>query len=149
MTEIELKELLTETATEHEAIRNDAPHTHDTWAVGDVAHQGDVIFVHIGELPRSAKPRTDRQLADGNTQGSRHICDSNVFDCLATDVIQAIKKATGGVVVNDRYLGPVFKGPATVTHPEHGDHVFPGECVNAVVIQRALDMEEREIRVAD
>jgi hypothetical protein len=149
MTKIELKELLTDTTADPEAIRNDAPHKHETWAVGDVAHQGDVIFVNIGGLPGSAKTRKNRQLADGDTQGSRHICEGgDVYECRDTDVIQAIKRATG-VVVNDRYIGPVFCGPATVTHPEHGDHVFPAKCVNAVVIQRALDMEEREIRVAD
>ena len=31
------------------------PRQHPAWAVGDVEHQGDVIVVCIGELPKGAK----------------------------------------------------------------------------------------------
>lgn len=140
---------LSELLNDSETIVNDATHTHSTWETGDVAHQGDVIFVAIKRLPKSAVPRKDRQLAEGNTQGSRHIADTgNVYDADPAEVAAAIKAATGCDIAAD-YVGPVFEGPAHISHPEHGDQVFPGHCTVAVVYQRSLDAEQREARVRD
>lgn len=137
---------------EHEVIANDATHVHQTWDVGDVAHQGDVIFVGIAKLPGSAKPRKNRQLAEGNTQGSRHVLKGGrCFDCDQAEVSQLIEFATRQSIAA-RYIGPVFTTNAEVDHPEHGNHVWPkslGKQVVAVVYQRNLDSEEREQRVID
>lgn len=138
----------------HEAIVNDAPKLHATFEPGDVSHQGDLIIVAIHKLPASAKLRKNRQLADGDTQGSRHILEhGDVYDCDRAEVVVAIKKANG-VIVNERYIGPVFVSPESptendLTHPEHGNQGFPDGTVCAVVVQRSLDAEEREQRVAD
>lgn len=137
----------------HESIVNDDAVTHHTFAPGDVALQGDVIFVGIARLPESAKPRKDRQLADGNTQGSRHILKGGrCYDCEAAEVVKLIAAACKGAKIDAKYVGPVFVTTAEVTHPEHGNHRWPksaGKQIVAVVYQRNLDAEEREQRVQD
>jgi hypothetical protein len=137
-----------------ERIANDESKLHATFEVGDVSHQGDLIIVCIGELPRSARPRVNRQLADGNTQGSRHVLErGDVFDADPAEIASLIRIATGCDVGRD-YLGPVFVSPSAptaddLTHPEHGNQGFPAGAVCAVVFQRNLDAEEREQRTRD
>jgi hypothetical protein len=139
---------------QHEPIVNDAPKLHPTFEPGDVSNQGDLIIVAIRSLPRSAKPRKDRQLAEGSTQGSRHILErGNAYDCDPTEVAALIREANG-CEVSRAYIGPVFESPANptendLTHPEHGNQGFPAGAVCAVVFQRSLDQEEREQRVVD
>jgi hypothetical protein len=137
-----------------EAIYNVAPKLHATFEVGDVAHQGDLIIVRITALPSSAVPRADRQLAEGSTQGSRHVLvRGDVFNADTSQVQDAIRSATG-VLIDSKYVGPVFVSPESPTandlaHPEHGDQGFPAGSVCAVVYQRNLDAEDREARVQD
>lgn len=137
-----------------EGIVNDAPKLHATFEVGDCAHQGDVIVVRIATLPKSAKPRKNRQLADGTTMGSRHVLErGDVYDADKDEIAKAIKAATK-VAVDAKYIGPVFVSPDKPTardlnHPEHGPQGFPAGSVCAVVYQRNLDSEEREQRVLD
>ena len=137
-----------------EGIVNDASHLHATFAVGDVAFQGDLCLVGIGRLPQSARPRANRQLAEGSTQGSRHVLErGDVYDADPTEVIALIRSANG-TEVDPRYIGPVIVSPAEptaedLTHPEHGNQGFPAGTVCAVVYQRSLDAEQREARVRD
>lgn len=139
---------------DRESIINDAPQMHSTFEVGDVAHQGDLIIVRIATLPDSAKPRKNRQLAEGNTQGSRHVMTrGKVFDADAAEMAKLIKAATK-CDVQAQYIGPVFVSPVNPTendllHPEHGNQGFPAGAVCAVVFQRNLDAEEREQVVRD
>lgn len=120
--------------------------------VGDCYPQGDLYFVRLAKLPKSAKPREGRQLADGTTQGSRHVCEvGDVYQCDATEIAAAIK-ATNGAEVAPRYLGLVFAtvdGHASVTHPEHGNHDYRMDGCFAVVVQRTLTADQREARAAD
>ena len=138
-----------------EAIVNDAPRTfsESAFPVGTVAHQGDLILVRIAALPPSARPRKDRQLAAGNTQGSRHVLDvGRPYDCPTAEVAAAIAAVCRGVEIATEYCGPVFqteKGAADLLHPEHGHHHYRGDMSIAVVYQRNLDAEERERRVQD
>lgn len=138
-----------------ESIVNDEPRTLDeaSFPIGSVACQGDLYFVRIHRLPKSAKPSERRQLADGNTQGSRHVVSrGNVYACPPVDVVKAIQAACPKVAVDARYIGPVFEtleGECDVVHPEHGDHLFRGRMVLATVFQRNLDSEEREQRTLD
>lgn len=137
-----------------ERIANDAPKFNAAFGVGDASHQGDLIIVGIASLPKSAKPRKNRQLADGDTQGSRHIVErGQVFDADAREVGEMIKQATKQTVA-EQYIGPVFVSPDEptandVTHPEHGNQGFPAGTVCAVVVQRNLDAEEREVKTRD
>jgi hypothetical protein len=144
----------TKVQKKHESIINDAPKLHQTFEVGDVAHQGDLIIVAIAKLPKSAKFRGNKQLAEGTTQGSRHILERGiVYDADTKKVAALIKKATG-VEVDEKFIGPVFVSPPEptcddLTHPEHGNQGFPAGTVCAVVYQRNLDAELREARVRD
>src|SRR6185437_12492752 len=107
---------------------------HATFESGDVSHQGDLIIVCIGALPKSARPRKDRQLAEGSTQGSRHVLQrGDLYDAEAGEVADLIRAATTCTVA-PLYLGPVFVSPANptaddLTHPEHGAQGFPAGCV--------------------
>ena len=138
-----------------EALINDAPRTFTAadFPVGTVAHQGDLILVRIASLPASAQPHKNRQLAVGDTQGSRHVLKKGAaYDCLLSDVSAAIAAACPGVRVAEAYIGPVFctkAGVADLVHPEHGNHHYRGEMTIAVVYQRNLNVEEREQRVQD
>lgn len=143
------------TAPVSESLVNDAPRTFtdSDFPVGTVAHQGDLILVRIEDLPRSAKPRANRQLAEGATQGSRHVVTTgDVFDAGPAKVAAAIKTACPKANVEARYVGPVFRtvgDRADLTHPEHGDHHYRGDMILATVFQRNLDAEEREQRTVD
>lgn len=144
----------TKAQQQHEPIINNAPKLHATFEFGDVAHQGDLIVICIHELPKSAKPRKSRQLADGSTQGSRHVLErGDVYDCAPAEVVAAIARANGCKIA-PAYVGPVFVSPESptendLTHPEHGNQGFPAGRVCAVAYQRSLDAEQREARVAD
>ncbi len=118
------------------------------WSVGDVSAQGDLLIVNIGQLPASATSRRDRQMADGDTMGSRHIvARGRVYDANAEQVAALIAETTKRVV-ESRFVGPLFTGPALLTHPEHGDQEWAGACVNAVVYQRVWDAEQSSSRLA-
>ena len=137
-----------------EALVNDAPRTFTEadFPIGTVAHQGDLVMVRIRRLPKSAKKRSTRQMADGSTQGSRHILtemSGDAFDCDAEEVVKALKTACPKVDIGAQYIGPVFRTPAALEHPEHGDHIYAFEGVVAVVVQRNLDAERREQRTRD
>lgn len=137
-----------------ERIANDAPKLIETFGVGDVSHQGDIMIVGIASLPKSARQRSNRQLADGDTQGSRHILvNGDVYDAAPHEVACLVMKATGCDVAVE-YIGPIFVSPAAptendLTHPEHGNQGFPAGTICAVVFQRNLDSEEREARTRD
>lgn len=138
-----------------ESLVNDAPRVFDgaAWPVGSAAHQGDVILVRVAALPAGAAPRANRQVADGDTQGSRHVLHGGaVYDAPAAAVAAAVRAVCPRADVAERYCGPVFvtDGATALRHPEHGDHEYaePGMVV-AVVFQRNLDAEQREQRVAD
>ena len=137
-----------------ERLINDEAHLHPTFEPGDVCHQGDLIIVAIKALPRSARPRANRQLADGSTQGSRHILErGDVYDAEASEVVELIRSVTSAKV-DAKYIGPVFVSPVNptaddLTHPEHGNQGWPAGTVCATVYQRNLDAEQRETIVRD
>ena len=137
-----------------ERICNNAPKLLASFELGDVSHQGDIILVRISGLPKSAKPRENRQLAEGDTQGSRHVMTrGKVYSADPTEIARLIKSATN-VDVDGKYVGPVFVSPEDptendLTHPEHGHQGFSAGAVCAVVFQRNLDQDEMEARVRD
>lgn len=137
-----------------ERIANDDSKLLESFAVGDVSHQGDIILIAIARLPKSIKPRRNRQLAEGDTQGSRHVLQrGEIYDAPAYETAAMIMEASG-CRVDEQYVGPVFVAPQAptaddLTHPEHGNQGFPAGTVCAVVFQRNLDAEEREQRTQD
>ena len=135
-----------------ESMKNDALKVHATFEPGDVSAQGDINIVCIRKLPETATPRQNRQLADGNTQGSRHVLrDGQVYDCDANELHRAIlQEAKAEVPMN--LIGPVFTGgaaPAYLEHPEHGHQQFPADAICVVTYQRTLSLQGKEIRVFD
>lgn len=123
--------------THAEEIKNDELQRVETCSVGDAWAQGDVLLVCLEAVPQGAeRVKTERQLAPGTSQGSRHLLD-----------------ALGGIVMyrlpNPTPLdGPVIEAERrfVVTHPEHGDISLPAG-VWGVVYQRQFAEELR--RVAD
>lgn len=150
-----LDQIVSKQMAHAETIRNDSPRTFDesSLEVWTGTEQGDLYIIRIASLPASAKPRQDRQLAEGNTRGSRHVLSvGECFDAVPQEVADLLNKHVMNANVQDRYIGPVFRtreGVATIEHPEHGDHRYEGDMTCVVVYQRALDAEEREARVAD
>jgi hypothetical protein len=107
-------------------------------SIGDVVRQGDLYLVNIEKLPEGKKLE-DRQLAEGNTQGSRHIVQGDV-------TLVSPNTAHPGI---DRVLcGPAFhcNEAAEVTHPEHGNKILPKDTTWRVTFQRAHAEEMRRVQ---
>lgn len=127
-----------------ERIKSDATQRFpEAASPGDFHRQGDIYITLLQGVPAGAtrveKPAL--QLAPGTTQGSRHCLDT-------LDGVEVHRLAKPG-----EFDGPVLQisgKEATITHPEHGDVVLPGEgrCYG-ITYQRDLDAEERERRVLD
>lgn len=130
-----------------EKIRNDKTASVGTVSLGDVVRQGDVYLVSIGDLPKARVPTTNRQLAPGDSQGSRHVLhgECELYAADKSEVLQMIAKHVSGYAGFDELVGPVFKtlGDVEVSHPEHGNRILPAGEVFAVVYQRAFADEVR------
>ena len=124
---------------------------HLTWSPGDAAHQGDLILICLPSLPKSAKPRVNRQMAEGETMGSRHIVNgSECYDVDAVKVAEMIAKATKGrCKPAAQYVGPVFVGSCVLEHPQHQHQAFPAGTVTVCVFQRNQTADDRELRAQD
>lgn len=116
-----------------------------------VAHQGDVIFFRLAQLPSKLKVRQDRQMAEGNTRGSRHILEGGeIYDPDQDELKGMIAELYPDVDITNHFLGPVFVG-GVVTHPDHGNHDyrFGNGMIMGCAYQRNLDAEEKEERARD
>jgi len=90
-----------------------------TMEIGKVVRQGDIYLHRVeGQHARGKKLRS-RQLALGNTAGSRHIAEtpSKVFEGTTLP----------GWCDQRTFLGPLVESdkPFTVTHPEHAHVELP------------------------
>ena len=106
---------------------------------GDCIPQGDVYLTKLDRIPEGAKPIHPRaQVAEGETQGSRHILDS----------LAGVRmyEMPGKSALDGPYL--LLEEPRTLTHPEH-KHIALAPGCYGIHYQRDLDAEERERRVAD
>lgn len=83
-------------------------------AVGEHVRQGDVYVVRIDTLPRGMTETKVRQLAPGETQGSRHIAEGDLLVYRRTDTREV---AIGPVVVARKEW--------RLAHPEHAHMVLP------------------------
>ena len=107
--------------------------------VGDIAQQGDVYIFRVADDHPHGPKTNNRQLAEGSTQGSRHIAEGTGEIYLPT--VPPPNAKPGAL------LGPVVieKKAWTLTHPEHPHHEF-GAGTFAIVHQ--MDAITRQ-RVAD
>lgn len=89
--------------------------TIESMKVSEVVRQGDLYVERIARLPKSRGPKTaNRQLAIGETQGSRHVAEGDVTVYATAKDADAL---TGPVIVaRERW---------TLTHPEHGHFSLP------------------------
>jgi hypothetical protein len=132
-----------------ESIRNNEPATIAVMSAGDVVRQGDLYLVALDRAPKKAGEHAGRQLAPGDTQGSRHVAsgDCEIYSpetSSATNTLARLIPATKGQIL---FLGPVIKarGPVTIEHPEHGWRSLPAG-VYQVVYQRSFAAVDQEIR---
>lgn len=133
-----------EVQSQAEKIKSDETERIGTMSSGDVCRQGDLMIVCIPSLPAKRTPRTDRQLAPGTSQGSRHelVGSVELFDGDKAQVAALIGKP-----IPEQLIGPVFRvtGECELTHPEHGNKILPvGDCF-AVVYQRSFAVEARRV----
>lgn len=124
-----------------ERIKSDAKQKFpEAASVGDYVRQGDIYITLLAGVPAGAirDKNPQKQLAPGNTQGSRH-CLSRMTDV----TVYRLKSPTP-------YDGPVLDvaKPVTITHPEHGDWALPVGCYG-ISYQRTEDSEGRIRRVQD
>ena len=117
----------------HELIEAFAPKADirfiEVLAPGEAIRQGDLYLISIPPYANPGKGSGTRQLAPGETQGSRHIVEGDV------DVIT--------VTTKDPLIGPVVVGKSrfTLTHPEHAHFSMPAGCYQ-VRYQRDYAAEE-------
>ncbi len=120
-----------------ESIRNDESHELEVMSPGDCWAQGDLLIVSLESVPAGCAPiKAERQLAPGNTQGSRHCLVS--LDGVEMFQLPEPNALDGPVFRTDRKL--------VIDHPEHGNLIVPPGTY-AVVYQRQFAEELR--RVAD
>lgn len=91
--------------------------TVESMEVGQWARQGDVYIERINALS-GWTPTTDRQLAPGTTQGSRHMVVGDVTVCECPNT---------ATVARGRLAGPQIEAKEAfrVGHPEHADMELP------------------------
>lgn len=108
-------------------------------APGNYFRQGDLYITLLDGVPQGSVQIPFRaQLAEGNTQGSRHCLDSQ--DGVTMYRLENPSMTDGPILL--------LTTERTVTHPEHGWVTLPAGCYG-VTYQRDLDAEDRERRVLD
>ena len=99
--------------------------------VGQVIRQGDIYVTRLPDGTQLGKETTQRQLAPGSTNGSRHVIDGD------THVVSRNGNAL---------IGPVFRvdgDQCEISHPEHAHVVIFQRGVYGVTYQRDFAQEER------
>jgi len=106
---------------------------------GAHVRQGDIIVTFLEPTDQASKGAeiTDRQLAPGNSPGSRHIAEGDVrlFAPSGRDALEGPELRVGD-------------GGCTITHPEHRHYRLPAGSRVRVTYERDLASEERA-RVED
>lgn len=110
-----------------------------TLDVGQFVPQGDVALVKLAGVPAGAKrvKKPSVQIVPGTTQGSRHVWDSldgiTVYDPPEND---------RSPLVGQIY---VLAKERTLTHPEHGHHVYHAGFIGLARYQRQFADELRRV----
>ena len=148
-------EVLEDIRAAAEAVQSDETQAVGTMSPGDMIRQGDVMIVCLtGTKVKLGNGITDRQLAPGTSQGSRHVLEGGCEIFAAADKsalirqIHKIAPATKALLSPDRdepLIGPIVrtKGECEITHPEHGNWRVPGGETLAIVYQRAFSDQVR------
>lgn len=129
-----------------EKIKSDDREVVATMSPGDVCRQGDIYLVCLDREPKTTGTAPSRQLAPGDTQGSRHVaageCEVLVAD--EREAKAALNRLVPATKAHVPFVGPVIRAPlgVEITHPEHGDRVLPPGSY-LVIYQRAWANEVR------
>jgi hypothetical protein len=115
-------------------------------SLGDVVRQGDIYLVCVDKSDVGRVKTKNRQLAPGETQGSRHILLGDV-EIYEVESFSGESMLIGGVEVNTALIGPSFMciGEVEVDHPEHGNRILPEDTCWRVVYQQAFADEVRRV----
>lgn len=137
---------IAEIAKSAESMDAAAPAKIGSPSVGDVVRQGDLYLVCLESLPEGVKHK--RQLAPGNSQGSRHIAEgkcSVYWPKSPVAVALLIARASNIDAPPTELIGPMVEciGETTIAHPEHGHRILPEGTSWAIVYQRAFAEEIR------
>jgi hypothetical protein len=86
--------------------------------IGKAVRQGDIYIHRVEATHARGKQTQNRQLAMGNTQGSRHIAETPSL------VFEGTTRPTW---CTNAFLGPVVESPTAfkISHPEHSDVQLP------------------------
>ncbi len=139
-----VKENIKQLIADAERIRNTEAVDLSNMEISDEHRQGDLRIIRLADdfcikQKRSLRrmEKSERQLAPGTTQGSRHELES-------IDGITMFKLVDGTAVD-----GPVVHAeqPFSILHPEHGDcvnlpagdYAFPGQRAYAEELRRVAD----------
>jgi hypothetical protein len=103
--------------------------------IGKVIRQGDIYLHRVDEKHTRGKKLKSRQLALGNTMGSRHIAESPAKVFEGTTLPGWCDQRT--------FLGPLVESKKrfTVTHPEHAHVDVPAGCYQITHQTDARTME--------
>lgn len=154
-------------AEQIERIINDDAKLLENMEIGDVAFQGDVLFIRLSAMPKCYQLRKTRQLAPGTTRGSRHVAErGEVFEPIDSTGRRYMGQELTAVL-NRRQVQPIdlnargseftagliYVSPADptcddITHPEHGNLGFPAGSVCLVGHAQVFE-KEKATRVLD
>lgn len=114
--------------------------------VGQALMQGDVYMIRVADDHPRGKLRGSRQVAVGDTVGSRHIAEGDVEVFEGAKLPPCMKRVARDEV--SARLGPVVVAPQgfVLTHPEHAHHDVRQAGVYQVIFQYD---EQTRARVAD
>ena len=114
-------------------------------ALNEYVRQGDLYITAVESSHPHGREIQNRQLADGNTMGSRHIVESS--EChIYTGTTQSNRWINLGP--NDKVLlAPFIKSDKEIhiSHPQHSDFHLPAGCYQVTVQMDAATKQ----RVAD
>ena len=103
--------------------------------IGKVIRQGDIYIHRVDAKHVHGKKLKNRQLALGNTMGSRHIAEAPARVCEGTTLPEWCDRRT--------FLGPLVESDKRfkITHPEHAHVDLPSGCYQVTHQMDARTME--------
>jgi hypothetical protein len=129
-----------------------------TVSPGDVHQQGDIYFLNIRSLPKSAFRINLRgnKLVEGDSEGSQHTVRGAItYSADPKEILEMILELNPKSKITENLLGPivVFRTHESgqecpgVPHPRHGDllyEVAEEECIYVMWHQRSLSGEKQK-----
>lgn len=111
----------------------------ESMKIGDVVRQGDIYITRVAKNHKHGGLTENRQLAMGNSKGSRHMADENFTIFKGTTLPAGFMDGT--------FLGPFIETEvrANIMHPEHSWVSLPAGCYQ---ITHQTDLKTRQ-RVLD